>query len=124
MKLVYDYGEGPVRPFIVAGIGLAKPDVEIDAPATGSDDDLVLAGSLEAGVSYAMPANAEVFADAEVPLLDEVTVDPTATGDANLSNTLLVSASVRLRWNLSYSAVTRINLQQITGVLALQVVTH
>ena len=98
LKVAYDFGEGPFRPFIAAGVGLAKFDVEIDVPFTGSDDAVALAGSLEAGASYAMSANAELFADAEVLLLDDVTLDPTATGDSILSNPLFVSASVGLRW--------------------------
>ena len=98
-KVAYDFGDGPLKPFVAAGVGLAKFDVEIDAPVTGSDSDVVLAGSLEAGINYAMTANAELFADAEVLLLDDVTLDPTATGDSNLSNPLFVSASVGLRWN-------------------------
>ena len=98
-KVAYDFGDGPFKPFIAAGVGLAKFDAEIDAPVVGSDSNVVLAGSLEAGVNYSLSANAELFADAELLLLDDVTIDPAATGDSNLSNPMFVSVSAGLRWS-------------------------
>ena len=98
-KIAYDFGEGPLKPYIAAGVGLAKFDVEINSPVTGSDSDLVLAGSLEAGVNYAVTANMELFADGQVLMLDDVTIDPAGGGAADLSNPMFISASVGLRWN-------------------------
>ena len=98
-KVAYDFGDGPLRPYVGAGIGIARFDVDINAPVTGSDSSLALAGSLEAGVNYALTANAELFGDAQVLLLDDVTIDPASTGSATLSNPMFVSASVGLRWS-------------------------
>lgn len=99
-KVAYDFGDGPFKPFIAAGIGLASFDAEIEAPVVGSDSNVVLAGSLGAGVNYSLSPNAELFADAELLLLDDVTIDPAGTGDSNLSNPIFVSVSAGLRWNL------------------------
>ena len=39
-KVAYDFGDGPIRPFIGVGLGVASFDVEIDAPVTGSGSNL------------------------------------------------------------------------------------
>jgi opacity protein-like surface antigen len=98
-KVAYDFGDGPFKPFIAAGIGLASFDAEIEAPVVGSDSNVVLAGSLGAGVNYSLSPNAELFAAAELLLLDDVTIDPVGTGDSNLSNPMFVTVAAGLRWN-------------------------
>jgi hypothetical protein len=98
-KVAYDFGDGPFKPFLSAGAGLASFHAEIDSPVTGSDSHVVLAGSLGAGVNYTLSANAELFTDAEVLLLDDVTIDPTSTGDSTLSNPTFMSVTAGLRWN-------------------------
>jgi opacity protein-like surface antigen len=97
-KIAYDFGDGPVRPFVGAGIGVASFDVNIDAPVSGSDSDLALAGSLSVGMNFAVSTNAELFAEGEALLIDDVSLDPTSTGSASLSNPLFLSASLGLRY--------------------------
>lgn len=99
-KIAYDFGDGAFRPYVAAGVGLANFDVEVKPPTgSGSDSDMALAGTLEAGINYAVSANAELFSDVQVLLLGDVTVDPDSSGATELSNPLFVSASVGLRWN-------------------------
>jgi opacity protein-like surface antigen len=99
-KIAYDFGDGPFRPYVAAGIGLANFDVKVKPPTgSGSDSDMALAGTLEAGINYAMTANAELFSDVQVLLLNDVTVDPASNGGAELLNPMFVSASLGLRWN-------------------------
>jgi opacity protein-like surface antigen len=97
-KVAYDFGDGPFRPFLGIGIGFASFDVDINAPVAGNDSDMAVAGSLEAGINYSLTEKAELFADTEVLLLEDVTLDPTSTGSATLSNPMFVSASVGFRW--------------------------
>ena len=96
---IADFGDGPLKPFVAGGIGLAKFHVNIDSPVTGSDSDLVLAGSLAAGANYVVSPHAELFAAAEVLLLNDVTLDPTGGGSAKLLNPMFLSLAVGLRWN-------------------------
>jgi opacity protein-like surface antigen len=99
-KIAYDFGDGPLRPYVAAGVGIANFDVEVKPPTgSGSDSDMALAGTLEAGINYAVTANAELFSNVQVLLLGDVTVDPDSTGGTELSNPMFVSASVGFRWN-------------------------
>lgn len=99
-KIAYDFGDGRLRPYVAVGLGLANFHVEVTPPTgNGSDSDIALAGTLEAGMNYALTANAELFSDFQVLLLDDVTIDPDSTGGTELSNPMFISASIGLRWN-------------------------
>jgi opacity protein-like surface antigen len=99
-KIAYDFGDGLLRPYVAGGVGLANFDVGVKPPTgSGSDSDMALAGTLEAGINYAVTANAELFSDVQVLFLSDVTVDPASNGGAELSNPMFVSASLGLRWN-------------------------
>lgn len=98
-KLLYDFGDGPVRPYVGAGIGLANYRVKLDAPIAGKDSDTAFAGALEAGLNYAVSPHAELFAAGQVLLLGDLKLDPTSTGGARIDNPLLVSTSVGVRWH-------------------------
>jgi hypothetical protein len=98
-KLAYDFGDGPVKPFIAAGVGVASYGVDLDFPVSGSDSDTTYAGALEAGVSYTISSDAELFAAGQLLVLGDVELDPTSSGSATLDYPLLVSGSVGLRWN-------------------------
>jgi Outer membrane protein beta-barrel domain len=98
-KLAYDFGDGPVKPFVAAGVGFASYGVDLDAPVSGSDSDTTFAGALEAGINYTVTPKAELFATGQVLVLGDVDLDPTSSGSATLSSPLLLSGSVGLRWN-------------------------
>ena len=60
---LYSFGEGQFRPYIGAGIGLARHDAAIRDPETaeeGSEDDVVFAYQLMGGVGIAMSESTEV----------------------------------------------------------------
>jgi opacity protein-like surface antigen len=99
-KIAYDFGNGPLRPYVAVGGGLANFEVTVKPPTgSGSDSEMAVAGTLEAGINYAMTANAEIFSGVQVLMLDDVTIDPDSSGATELSNPLFVSAAVGLRWN-------------------------
>jgi hypothetical protein len=97
-KIAYDFGDGPIRPFVAAGIGIALFEVALDG--LDSDSDIALAGAVEAGITYAVSAHADVFTFGQMLLLDDAKLkpDPSLTSDVTFMNPLLVSASVGLRW--------------------------
>ncbi len=99
-KLAYDFGEGPLRPYVAAGIGVANFGVDLQSPQVGSDNDWAMAGALEAGLSYAISPQVELFASGQVLVLGDVTLDPTSAGSgATVSHPTLLSSSVGLRFN-------------------------
>ena len=98
-KLAYDFGDGPLRPYIGAGVGLANFGVDLQSPAVGSDNDWVMAGALEAGLSYAVSPQVELFASGQVLFLGNVTLDPTSQGGATLVHPTLLSTSLGVRLN-------------------------
>ena len=98
-KLAYDFGDGPLRPYVGAGIGLANFGVDLQSPAVGSDNAWTMAGALEAGLSYAVSPQVEIFASGQVLFLGNVTLDPTSSGGATLVHPTLLSTSLGLRLN-------------------------
>ena len=98
-KIAYDFGDGPLRPFVGAGVGVANFGVNLESPVTGSDNAWALAGALEAGLNYSISPHAELFASGQLLMLGDVHIDPTSNGGGTLSHPTLLSTSVGVRWN-------------------------
>ena len=96
VKVDYDFELGRTQPFVGVGVGLAGFGVELDSPIQFDDNDLVLAGAVEAGITIPISENIEAFGRAQLMLLDDVTLSPPG-GDAMLEHPTLLSASVGLR---------------------------
>ena len=99
VKIAYDFGDGPLRPFVGAGVGVANFGINLESPATGSDNAWALAGALEAGLNYSISPHAELFATGQLLMLGDVHIDPTSSGGGTLSHPTLISTSVGVRWN-------------------------
>ena len=97
VKLAYDFGDGPFRPYVAGGMGLVNYSVDIDQPINGRDDDTVLAFAVEGGLSFRLSERIDVFAAAQFMMLGNVTLDPANTGDADLENPSFVTSSGGLR---------------------------
>ena len=98
-KIAFDFGDGPLRPFVGAGIGVARFEVDIDItdPVEASRAEH-LCRRILGDTDYAISTNAELFAEGEALMIDDVSLDPASTGSASLSNPLFLSTSLGLRY--------------------------
>lgn len=96
-KVAYDFGDGQFKPYIGAGIGLADFVVHTTSPS-GTDSEVTVAGSLQAGVNYSISPSTVVFFDTQVLLLGDVNVDPSNTGTTKIENPLFLTASIGVRF--------------------------
>ncbi len=100
LKVGLDLNPEGVSPFVALGAGLAKFSVELDAPVTGTDSDIVPALLLEAGMHAPLSQSIDLTASGRYLIVDEVTLDPTNTGDNKLSDLSNLSAILGLQLHL------------------------
>jgi hypothetical protein len=96
-KVAYEFDLGVLRPFAAAGLGIARYTIDLDAPSSGTDEDIVLAGELELGASVAVTEQVDLFTSAQLLILDNPDLDPTSTGSAELNHPTFLTGSVGLR---------------------------
>src|SRR5262245_63779280 len=83
--------EGPSL-FLSLGAGLARFSVDLDSPVTGTDSDIVPALLGEAGFRVPLSDAFDLFASGRYLLVTDVTLDPTDTGNNEVSGLSNISA--------------------------------
>jgi hypothetical protein len=96
-KLAYEFEAGLFRPYAAVGLGIAEYQIDLNGPAPGSDDEMVLAGILELGITLPMSPDAELFSSAQLLILGSPFLDPNNTGGAELERPTFLSGSGGVR---------------------------
>ena len=100
IKVGLDMNAEGTSPFLAVGAGLARFSVDLDAPATGTDSDIVPAVLLEAGVHTPLSDAFDLFASGRYLVVGDATLDPTHTGENEVSNLSNLSAVLGLQFHL------------------------
>lgn len=92
VKAVLDVNPGGLSPFIALGAGVARFSVDLDSPVSGTDDDVAPALLLEAGTVVPLSGSVDLQVSGRYLLIDDVRLDPTNSGDNELSDISNISA--------------------------------